>query len=89
MSFVDPASDGYSASISLIIHEISYNIGPRYNDTPLCMKITMTTTFLWHFYDSDDNPITQYALYRRNSQHNWRYITYCTWYDVRQKNNGS
>ena len=30
-SLVDPASDWYFASISVIIHVISYNIWPRYN----------------------------------------------------------
>ena len=35
MSFVDPASDRYSASIPVIINAIDYNIWPRYNDTRL------------------------------------------------------
>ena len=33
--FVDPASDWYSASVPVIIYEISYNIEPRYNGTHL------------------------------------------------------
>ena len=37
-SFVDPASDWYSASVPVIIHVISYNIGPRYNGTWLYMS---------------------------------------------------
>ena len=35
MSFVDPASDWYFASTSIIINVISYNIGPCYNGTIL------------------------------------------------------
>ena len=31
VSFVDPASDWYSASVPVIIHVISYNTGSRYN----------------------------------------------------------
>ena len=33
MSFVDPASDRYSASVPVIIDVISYNIGPHYMPT--------------------------------------------------------
>ena len=33
--FVDPASDWYSAIVTLVIHVISYTIGPRYNGTQL------------------------------------------------------
>ena len=39
MSFVDPASDWYSASVPAIIHAISYYTEPRYNDTRLCYVI--------------------------------------------------
>ena len=35
VSFVDPAFDSYSASISVFINVISYNIEPRYNGTRL------------------------------------------------------
>ena len=35
MSFVDPVSDWYSASVPVFIYVISYNIGPRYNGTQL------------------------------------------------------
>ena len=35
MYFMDPLSDWYSASVSVIIYVISYNIGPRYNGTRL------------------------------------------------------
>ena len=35
VSFVDPASDWYSASVPVIIYVIHYNIGPRYNGTRL------------------------------------------------------
>ena len=35
MSFLDPTSDWYSASVSVIIHVISYNIGQCYNNTRL------------------------------------------------------
>ena len=35
--FVDSASDLYSASVTLIVYVISYNIGPRYNGTWLYM----------------------------------------------------
>ena len=31
--YVDPASDWYSVTVPVIIYEISYNIGPRYNGT--------------------------------------------------------
>ena len=37
VSFVDPESDWYFASISVIINEISYNIGLCYNSTRLWM----------------------------------------------------
>ena len=33
VSFVDPATDWYSALISATINAISYYIGPRYNST--------------------------------------------------------
>ena len=39
MSFVDPASDRYSAWVPVIIHVISYNIGPRYNGTQLYVYV--------------------------------------------------
>ena len=35
VSFVDPASDWYSASVPVIIYVISYNFGPHDNDTRL------------------------------------------------------
>ena len=35
VSFVDPASDWYSASVSVIIYVISYNTGPCYNGNQL------------------------------------------------------
>ena len=35
VSFVDPASDWYSASVPVIIYVISYNIGLHYNGTRL------------------------------------------------------
>ena len=35
MSFVDPESDCYSTSVTVIIDAISYYIGPRYNGTRL------------------------------------------------------
>ena len=31
LSFVDPASNWYSAPVPVITYGISYNIGPRYN----------------------------------------------------------
>ena len=31
MSYVDPASDWYSALVPVIIYVISYNLAPRYN----------------------------------------------------------
>ena len=33
--FVDPASDWYSASVSVVIYVITYNSGQRYNDIQL------------------------------------------------------
>ena len=36
MSFVDPASDWYSALIPVIIDVIPYNIGSRYNGAQQC-----------------------------------------------------
>ena len=35
---MDPATDWYSVSVPLIIHIISYNIGPRYNGTRLYVE---------------------------------------------------
>ena len=35
MSFLDPTSEWYSVSVSVIIHVISYNIGQCYNNTRL------------------------------------------------------
>ena len=43
VSFVVPASDWYSASISIIINVISYNIGPRYNGTRLHVFFLMSS----------------------------------------------
>ena len=43
MSFVDPASDWYSASVPVIIYVISYNNGPRYNGTRLYHHIISVT----------------------------------------------
>ena len=37
VSFVDPASDRYFATVPVVIYAISYNIGPRYNGTRLYM----------------------------------------------------
>ena len=37
VSFMDPASDWYSAAPPVIIYVISSNIGPGYNDTLLYM----------------------------------------------------
>ena len=37
--FVAPASEWYSASVPVIVYIISYNIGPRYNGTQLCIGI--------------------------------------------------
>ena len=43
VSFVDPASDSYSASVPIIIHVISCNIGPLYNGTRLyTMTVCLT-----------------------------------------------
>ena len=39
VSFVDPAADWYSARVPVIIHTISYYIGPRYNSTQLYLYI--------------------------------------------------
>ena len=39
MSFVDPASDWYSATVPAIINVISYNIRPRYKGTPLYVEM--------------------------------------------------
>ena len=36
VSYVDPASGWYSASVPVIIYVNSYNIEPRYNGTRLC-----------------------------------------------------
>ena len=41
-SFVDPASDWYSASVPVNISLISYNIGPHYNGTWLYFKLNRT-----------------------------------------------
>ena len=35
VSFMDPASDWYSALVPVIIYAVSYNIGPCHNDTEL------------------------------------------------------
>ena len=40
VSFVDPASDWYSASVPVIINVTSYNIGPHYNGTRLILFIS-------------------------------------------------
>ena len=65
VSFVDPASDWYSASVPVNIYEISYNIGPRYNGTRLYLSLpcnynclcifcnkTNANTFVVGFYSS-------------------------------------
>ena len=39
VSFVDPASDWYSASVPVIIYVLSYNIGPRYNGIHLYLSM--------------------------------------------------
>ena len=44
MAFVDPASDGYFASVSVIIYVMSYNIGPHYNGTWLYLFFSLTQT---------------------------------------------
>ena len=41
VSFVDPASDWYSATVAVIILVISYNNGPRYNGTRLYMHASL------------------------------------------------
>ena len=40
MSFMDLASDWYSATVSVIIYAISYTIEPRYNGTRMYLKWT-------------------------------------------------
>ena len=35
VSFVDPASDRYSAAVPAIVNAISFYIGPRYNGSRL------------------------------------------------------
>ena len=34
--FVDPACDWSFAPVPIIIHVISYNVGPRYHGTQIC-----------------------------------------------------
>ena len=52
--FVDPASDWYSASVPVIIYEITYNIEPRYNNTQLYMCLSqlgdMSLKYGWWKY---------------------------------------
>ena len=48
VSFVNPASDWYSALVPVIIYVISYNIGQRYNDTRL-FKHSLITKPSGHF----------------------------------------
>ena len=47
MSFVNPASNGYSALVSVIIYVISYNIGPCDNSTgQYCIACKMTSSLV-------------------------------------------
>ena len=81
VSFVDPGSDWYSASVPVIIYVISYNIGPRYNGTRLylrkCLFYEMISwnllvLYVWFFFKNDDGLVwVRKANTNRHVRPNW------------------
>ena len=60
VSFMDPASDCYSASVPVIIYVMSYNIGPPYHCAhpqaqwwPILLLVCLLTTLQWHHNERD------------------------------------
>ena len=84
---MDPVSDWYSASVSVIIYVISYNIGPHYNGTGLYIQIPSQTEILFAHYihytfyswwillkfGTDDSNVTAvlYAKFQKDSSKLW------------------
>ena len=72
VSYVDPVSDRFSASVPLSIYVISYNIGPQYSGTRLYMEkypCNCMTNLFYIFHVCKDNKGVQFHLCLFRRQH--------------------